>query len=102
MSRPTDAKVIEIPAGSEQRARVVCAAHGNRPDELLEIFHSLQIELGFKKMVDDNSVISIEWADKVKDSLNLFSSEAKIIWVRLEYGKTENERRITYSDHFSD
>jgi formate dehydrogenase subunit gamma len=47
MSRPTDAKVIEIPAGSEQRARVVCAAHGNRPDELLEIFHSLQIELGF-------------------------------------------------------
>jgi formate dehydrogenase subunit gamma len=47
MSRPTDAKVIEIPAGSEQRARVVCAAHGNRPDELLEIFHSLQDELGF-------------------------------------------------------
>jgi formate dehydrogenase subunit gamma len=47
MSRPTEAKVIEIPAGSEEHARAVCATHGNRPDELLEIFHDLQHDLGF-------------------------------------------------------
>jgi formate dehydrogenase subunit gamma len=43
--RPT--LVSEIPEGSEERARAVCEAHGNRPDELLEIFHALQGELGF-------------------------------------------------------
>ena len=43
--RPT--LVSEIPEGSEERARAVCEAHGNRPDELLEIFHALQSELGF-------------------------------------------------------
>jgi len=47
MSRRADASVIEIPAGSEERARGICEAHGNRPDELLEIFHDLQDDLGF-------------------------------------------------------
>lgn len=47
MSRPTEDKVVEVPEGSEERARAVCAAHANRPDELLEIFHDLQHELGF-------------------------------------------------------
>lgn len=45
--RPTPTLVSEIPEGSEERARAVCEAHGNRPDELLEIFHALQGELGF-------------------------------------------------------
>ena len=47
MSRPAENKAIEIPAGSEERARAICAAHENRPDELLEIFHEVQHELGF-------------------------------------------------------
>lgn len=47
MSRPADANVLEIPAGSEERAHAICATHGNRPDELLEIFHEVQHELGF-------------------------------------------------------
>jgi formate dehydrogenase subunit gamma len=47
MSGPAKAKSGEIPPGSEERARVVCAAHGNRSDELLEIFHDLQRDLGF-------------------------------------------------------
>jgi formate dehydrogenase subunit gamma len=47
MSGPADSKIIEIPAGSEERARAICAAHGHRPEELLEIFHDLQHELGF-------------------------------------------------------
>ncbi|MEZ5899704.1 MAG: formate dehydrogenase subunit gamma [Hyphomicrobium sp.] len=31
---------------SEARAVAICAQHGNRPDELLEILHALQHELG--------------------------------------------------------
>jgi formate dehydrogenase subunit gamma len=38
---------IEPPAGSEQIARTICEAHGDRPDELLEIFHAIQHELGY-------------------------------------------------------
>jgi formate dehydrogenase subunit gamma len=45
--RPTPTLVSETPEGSEERARAQCEAHGNRPDELLEIFHALQGELGF-------------------------------------------------------
>jgi formate dehydrogenase subunit gamma len=37
----------EPPPQSEERARAICEAHGNRPDELLEIFHAVQAELGF-------------------------------------------------------
>jgi L-threonylcarbamoyladenylate synthase len=55
-------------------------------------------DLGFAKMVDDCSVISIEWAEKTKDVLNQYVDEAKIIWIKLEYGEHENDRTITYSD----
>jgi len=46
MSSHTTAE-IEPPAGSEQIARRVCEEHGDRPDELLEIFHAIQHELGW-------------------------------------------------------
>jgi formate dehydrogenase subunit gamma len=32
---------------AEVAALAICAQHGNRPDELLEIFHELQHELGY-------------------------------------------------------
>ncbi|WP_068460544.1 NAD(P)H-dependent oxidoreductase subunit E [Hyphomicrobium sulfonivorans] len=35
------------PAGSDEFARTICAAHDNRPDALLEIFHDLQHDLGY-------------------------------------------------------
>src|SRR5262245_29282330 len=48
MSGPPKSTVIPAtPPGAEQAARAVCEAHGNRPDELLEIFHALQHEIGF-------------------------------------------------------
>lgn len=48
MLRPTLPTIAnEPPPGSEERARAICAGHGNRPDELLEIFHAVQAELGF-------------------------------------------------------
>lgn len=30
-----------------ERARAICAAYGNRPDELIEILHALQHDLGY-------------------------------------------------------
>jgi formate dehydrogenase subunit gamma len=47
MSRPATPSKSEPPPGSEERARAICAAHANRPDELLEIYHAVQAELGF-------------------------------------------------------
>lgn len=47
MTNFTPEVVIEPPAGAEELALTICAAHDNRPDELLEIFHDLQHELGY-------------------------------------------------------
>ena len=37
----------KTPPGSEERVRKFCEAHGNRPDELLEILHDVQQANGF-------------------------------------------------------
>jgi formate dehydrogenase subunit gamma len=47
MSRPSQNIVNDPPPGSETRARAICEAYGDRPDELLEIFHAVQAEFGF-------------------------------------------------------
>ena len=47
MTKYTPEVVIEPPPGAEELALTICAAHDNRPDELLEIFHELQHELGY-------------------------------------------------------
>jgi formate dehydrogenase subunit gamma len=44
-SAPAQAKAPANPA--ETTALSVCAAHGNKPDELLEILHALQHDLGY-------------------------------------------------------
>ncbi len=41
------APVVEPSNPSDVRAIAICAAHGNRPDELMEILHALQHELGY-------------------------------------------------------
>lgn len=45
----TDPRKEEVRATtpSQVAALAVCARHGNKPDELLEIFHEMQHELGF-------------------------------------------------------
>jgi formate dehydrogenase subunit gamma len=45
----TDPRKEEVRATtpSQVAALAVCARHGNKPDELLEIFHEIQHELGF-------------------------------------------------------
>ena len=48
------------------------------------------LALDFKKIITNpNNIILIEWADKIKQSL-----PKKMIWIRFEYGKKENERTI--------
>ena len=58
--------------------------------------------LGFEALIKNKSVISIEWAERVSDTIREFDDEAIIIWVKIEFlpaqadGKTENERKISW------
>lgn len=49
MSKASNTKVAEISVTDKDLERVsaICEAYGNRPDELLEILHAVQRELGF-------------------------------------------------------
>ncbi len=51
------------------------------------------ISLGFKSLLlSTNSILLIEWADKIKKVL-----PKDTIWIRLEHGKKENERVVSMS-----
>ncbi len=52
--------------------------------------------LGFVRMLTDKSVIAIEWADRVANVIRQHKDEAIILWVKIAYGKTENERLIKW------
>lgn len=52
------------------------------------------LALGFEDLIKNKSVISIEWAERVFDVVREFDDEAIIIWIKLEFGKKENERKI--------
>ncbi|MBI5356355.1 threonylcarbamoyl-AMP synthase [Candidatus Collierbacteria bacterium] len=53
-------------------------------------------DLGFKKIISDKSVIAIEWADKVVNVIRRQNDEAVIIWIKIKYGKSDNERIISW------
>jgi L-threonylcarbamoyladenylate synthase len=59
-----------------------------KPEELLE--------LGFNKRILDKKMLAIEWAEKVSNVIREFDEEAIIIWVKIKYGKRENERLISW------
>ncbi len=52
--------------------------------------------LGFSKLINDKTVIAIEWADKVSDIVRKHSEDAIVVWVKIKYGKKENERLFTW------
>ncbi len=52
--------------------------------------------LGFDKLIKNKSIVSIEWAERVSDAIREFDDEAIIIWVNIEFGKLENERKISW------
>lgn len=55
-------------------------------------------ELGTKELLTDNSVVAIEWADRAIDEIKKYSEDAILIWVKIEYGKNENERLISWGN----
>jgi formate dehydrogenase subunit gamma len=67
MSRSTTlTSAVAAPPGSEEDARAICEALGNRPDELLEIVHAVQAKLGFVP----EAVLPV-----IADALNLSRAE---------------------------
>jgi tRNA threonylcarbamoyladenosine biosynthesis protein TsaE len=53
------------------------------------------LNLGIEKMISQNHIIVVEWADKVADIINKFSKQARIIWIKFEPTESINERRIS-------
>ncbi len=57
------------------------------------------IDLGFDNMLlNKNSVFAIEWAEKVVDVIKKHIHDAIIVWVKIKYGKRENERIISWGN----
>lgn len=52
--------------------------------------------LGFGDLIKNKSVVAIEWAERVADSIRKFDDEAIVIWVKIEFGKEENDRNISW------
>jgi len=52
--------------------------------------------LGFTKKITDESILAIEWAEKVADAIRRHSEEAIIIWIKIRYGKGKSDRTITW------
>jgi L-threonylcarbamoyladenylate synthase len=53
-------------------------------------------ELGLQKLINDKSVIVIEWADRVAGEIRKYDEEAVVVWVRIMYTEKENERIINW------
>lgn len=55
-------------------------------------------DLGFENLVKNKAVVSIEWAERVADTIREFDDEAIIIWVNIRYPQAggENERLISW------
>jgi tRNA threonylcarbamoyladenosine biosynthesis protein TsaE len=54
--------------------------------------------LGFDNLIKNKSVVSIEWAERVSDTIREFDDEAIIIWVKINFGKKENERLVAWGN----
>ena len=50
-------------------------------------------------MIKNNHLVIIEWADKFAEEIKRLSNEdTKIVWVKIEYADSDDERRITYEN----
>lgn len=54
--------------------------------------------LEFESFIKNKHVVAIEWAEKVADLIREFDDEAIIIWVKIVFGKKENERIISWGN----
>ena len=79
---------VPLSAGVQYKLEHIDAWRMQAPEELEE--------LGIKKMISDKSVLAIEWADRVVVVIRKYNEEAVIIWVKIEYGEKENDRKISW------
>jgi L-threonylcarbamoyladenylate synthase len=54
--------------------------------------------LGLKNLINDKSVIAIEWADRVAETIRKYNEEALVVWVKMEYRTKINERMISWGN----
>lgn len=52
--------------------------------------------LGFEDLIKNKAVISIEWAERVAETIREFDDEAIIIWIRITFGKRDEDRTISW------
>jgi L-threonylcarbamoyladenylate synthase len=43
------------------------------------------------------SIFVIEWAERIADLIRRYDEEAVVVWIRMEYGNEETERKINWS-----
>ncbi len=53
-------------------------------------------DLGFSELIKNKSVISIEWAEKVKEEIEKIDEDALVVWIRINVGKKDDERLISW------
>lgn len=59
-----------------------------KPDDLKAI--------GFDNLITSNSAVVVEWAEKVIEIINNHKEDAVVVWVKIDYGKSDNERMISW------
>lgn len=52
--------------------------------------------LGFEDLIKSKAVIAIEWAERVADEVRRFDDDAIIIWIKINPGKSEYDRFISW------
>jgi L-threonylcarbamoyladenylate synthase len=52
--------------------------------------------LGFSKQISDRSVVVIEWADRVAETIRGHNEDAVVVWVKINYRNKDNERVINW------
>jgi len=75
----------------------------HQPSTILHHLDAWRIESGqelenldFAGIITDKSVIAVEWADRVADTIHAYSEDAVIIWIKIKYAKKQNERLINW------
>ncbi len=53
-------------------------------------------DLDIKSLLDSNSVVAIEWADRAVEEIKNYSDDAIIIWVKIRYNKNPDDRLISW------
>lgn len=54
------------------------------------------VDLGIEEKIKNKNVLVIEWANKVAEVIHEYEEEAIVIWVKISYGKKDNERLFSW------